>query len=57
MDRELLQLQRCTTERDQAVRAYRDIEQKAWNKAFVRFAASFAEKGEVPSTWRGLAER
>jgi len=47
----------CSTERDKAVRAYQDIEQKAWNKAFVRFAASFAEKGGVPTRWRGLAER
>ncbi|MEJ8847751.1 poly(R)-hydroxyalkanoic acid synthase subunit PhaE [Variovorax rhizosphaerae] len=57
MDRELLQLQQRAAERDKAVRAYHGIEQKAWNKAFERFTASFMEKGETPSTWRGLTDR
>ncbi|MDM0111995.1 poly(R)-hydroxyalkanoic acid synthase subunit PhaE [Variovorax sp. J22R133] len=57
MDRELLQLQQRATERDKQVRVYQAIVQKAWNKAFERFTASFAGKGEVPSTWRGLTDR
>ncbi|MDM0115442.1 poly(R)-hydroxyalkanoic acid synthase subunit PhaE [Variovorax sp. J22R133] len=57
MDRELLQLQQRATERDKAVRAYQEIERKAWNKAFERFTASFMEKGEAPPTWRGMTDR
>ncbi|MEJ8850122.1 poly(R)-hydroxyalkanoic acid synthase subunit PhaE [Variovorax rhizosphaerae] len=57
MDRELLQLQQRAAERDKAVWAYQDIEQKAWRKAFERFAASFVQKGDSPTTWRGLTDR
>ena len=58
LDRKLLDLQRLVRARDKNIAAFQAIVQRAWNTAFQRFSASFAnEKAEKPKTWRELTDR
>ena len=58
-DRQLLELQRLTLERDKAVAAYQAVVQKAWSLAFERFAKALAEKPQEAAQrgWRGLTDQ
>lgn len=58
-DRQLLELQRLTLERDKAVVAYQAVVQKAWAEAFQRFTKTLAVDPQASSkqTWRGLTDQ
>lgn len=58
-DRQLLELQRLTSERDKAVTVYQAVVQKGWNLAFERFAKTVAAQPQEASKsgWRGLTDQ
>jgi hypothetical protein len=56
-DRQVLELQRLTLERDKAVAAYQAVVQKAWGQAFKRFAKGLNAEPRAPRTWRGLVDQ
>lgn len=58
-DRQLLELQRLTLERDNAVAAYQAVVQKAWGKAFERFTRTLSEDPQAASkrSWRALTDQ
>jgi len=58
-DRQLLELQRLTLERDKAVVAYQAVVQKAWNLAFERFAKALAAQPQEAGRfgWRSLTDQ
>ena len=57
-DRQLLELQKLTLQRDKAVAAYQAVVQKGWNLAFQRFTKALGSKpqGAGPS-WRGMTDQ
>lgn len=59
LDRQLLELQKLTLQRDRDVVAYQAVVQKAWNLAFERFtkALQAEPKDSAKLTWRGLVDR
>ena len=59
LDRQLLELQRLTLQRDKAVMAYQAVVQKAWNLAFRRFTKALGSKQQAAATptWRALADQ
>jgi hypothetical protein len=58
LDRQLLELQKLTRQRDQDVAAYQAVVQKAWNLAFERFTTSLGKQAAAgPQTWRSVADR
>jgi hypothetical protein len=59
LDRQLLELQKLTLQRDKATTAYQSVVQKAWNVAFQRFAKALGSKppGAAGSTWRGMTDQ
>ena len=59
LDRQLLELQKLTLQRDKAVAAYQAVVQKAWNLALQRFTTTLASKPQagVGATWRGLTDQ
>jgi len=59
LDRQLLELQKLTLQRDKAVAAYQAVVQKAWNAAFERFTKALGSDPQTFAklTWRGLADK
>jgi polyhydroxyalkanoate synthesis regulator phasin len=59
MDRQLLELQKLTLQRDKAVAAYQTVVQKGWNLAFQRFTKALGSKPQAATglTWRGLTDQ
>lgn len=59
MDRQLLELQKLTLQRDKDVAAYQAVVQKAWNLAFERFAEALGKAPEAGAkrTWRALTDQ
>jgi len=58
-DRQLLELQKLTLQRDKAVAAYQAVVQKGWNLAFQRFTKALGSKPQAATglTWRGLTDQ
>jgi len=58
LDRQLLELQKLTLQRDKAMTAYQAVVHKAWNVAFQRFTKALGSKpqGAGPS-WRGMTDQ
>jgi hypothetical protein len=58
-DRQLLELQKLTLQRDKAVAAYQAVVQKAWNAAFQRFRKALGSDplASTKLTWRGLTDK
>jgi polyhydroxyalkanoate synthase subunit PhaE len=58
-DRQLLELQRLTLERDKSIAAYQAVVQKAWAQAFQRFTKALSEDPQAAGqrTWRGLTDQ
>ena len=59
LDRQLLELQKLTLQRDKAVAAYQAVVQRAWNLALQRFTKTLGSKPQaaVGATWRGLTDQ
>jgi len=59
LDRQLLELQKLTLQRDMAVAAYQAVVQKAWNAAFQRFRKALGSDplASTKLTWRGLTDK
>jgi len=59
LDRQLLELQKLTLQRDKAVAAYQAVVQKAWNAAFQRFAKALGSDQQTSAklTWRSLTDK
>jgi polyhydroxyalkanoate synthase subunit PhaE len=59
LDRQLLELQRLTLQRDKDVAAYQAVVQKAWSLAFERFmkALGLPPQAATKQTWRGLTDQ
>jgi polyhydroxyalkanoate synthase subunit PhaE len=59
LDRQLLELQKLTLQRDKDVAAYQAVVQKAWNLAFERFTKTLRSEPQDSAklTWRGLTDR
>jgi hypothetical protein len=59
IDRQLLELQKLTLQRDKDVAAYQAVVQKAWSLASQRFTQTLASapKPEAQQTWRSFADR
>ena len=59
LDRQLLELQKLTLQRNQAMAAYQAVVQTAWNLAFQRFTQGLGSKSQTGATpsWRDLADR
>ena len=59
LDRKLMELQQATLRRDKDIAAYQAVVQKAWARAFERFAkAVSADPANLgKQTWRSLADR
>ncbi len=59
LDRQLLELQKLTLQRDKAVAAYQAVVQKGWNLAFQRFTKALGSKPQAAAglTWRALTDQ
>jgi polyhydroxyalkanoate synthase subunit PhaE len=59
LDRQVLELQKLTLQRDKAVAAYQAVVNKAWNLAFQRFTKVLGSKQPLAAalTWRSLADQ
>ncbi|WP_280150354.1 poly(R)-hydroxyalkanoic acid synthase subunit PhaE [Piscinibacter sp. XHJ-5] len=56
-DRQLLELQRLTLERDKAVAAYQAVVHKAWGQISRRFTKTLNADPQAGPTWRTLVDR
>jgi len=59
LDRQLLELQKLTLERDKNIAAYQALVMKAWNLAFERFAKAMRSEPHDAAklTWRSLTDQ